>query len=74
MERQESFFVRIAPGIHQKSILSFLGRLDARRAEIMKKVAEAKASREAAAKEAEEQRTAFYGNSPLPRAQPFCPR
>ena len=43
-------------------------------AEIMKKVAEAKASREAAAKEAEEQRTAFYGNSPLPRAPSFCPR
>ena len=51
-----------------------MAELDARRAEIMKKVAEAKASREAAAKEAEEQRTAFYGNSPLPRAPLFCPR
>ena len=51
-----------------------MAELDARRAEIMKKVAEAKASREAAAKEAEEQRTAFYGNSPLPRAPSFCPR
>ena len=53
-----------------------MAELDARRAEIMKKVAEAKASREAAAKEAEEQRTAFYGNLPLPRSRAlsFCPR